>query len=968
MPNKKKKLAKNKKMAKKTVKKPIDPKNILKIKKAKAKKKKKKNHSHGKKRRNNIIIALMSLLIFVFISLIGFGTFIVFSAPKFNEREFYNSESTIVLDKNENEISKLGSQKRELISYEELPQVFIDALIATEDSRFFQHNGFDIARFAKASLGQLTGNSSAGGGSTITMQISKNYLTNNVATGIAGLTRKFTDIYLSIFKIERDYTKQEIIEFYVNRPYLGAGIYGVEEAAQTYFGKSIRDVSLPEAAMIAGLFQAPDSYNPFKNTTATESRKDTVLNLMYRHGYINKEQRDLAQKIDVKNLVQSYNKEANKYISFIDTVTEEVLKITGKDPYNTPMIIYTTLDPKVQDVVNDVTNGKKYTFVNDEVQLGVAVTSIKDGSIVAIGGGRNKVGERTLNYATQIKRHPGSTAKPYMVYGPGFEYAKWSTATPFFDEPWSYASGASLRNADNSYRGMISLKDALAKSRNIPAIQGFQQLENKEIVKFAKSLGVTVQENGDGTTFESAAVGSFDGVSPLTQSAAYGTFARGGIYIEPYSFTKIIFRDNGDIFENKKTPKKVIDEKTAFLVNVVLKSAVDGGLIGNTKITGTDLAGKTGTSTFDANFREKIGLPSAAIMDSWVVSYSPDYSIAQWYGYKEMTKKLAQEKKYLTSSTASKARRSIAQALVNGIMKNNSRFEKPAGVKQVTIETETIPVTLPSANTPSAFKSVEWFISGTEPTAESPRFSQLKDVSNINHEYNPITGSLTISWASAPTPEISTEDGILSYYKNGFDDFTANYNSKLKTKADAIIKKYTTQRLTYNSSNMGSIVYQIYTKDSAGNLNLLGITSNNHYVYNTFSPNGVTFVIKTAYSIFKDNMSTGKSYLVTTSNPTIPSDTQSSSSSQSGIELILRGSETVTLSIKDGTYEDLTPPINVKDNGLTISVPITTEFYNKDTNTKITSIPLNKAGNYFVKYSVNYKNNVYSVNRNVIVK
>lgn len=965
MPNKKK-LAKNKKMAKKPVKKPVDPKITAKLKREKSKKKKKKTRYHGKKRRNNVIIGLMSFLIFIFVSLIGFGAYVVFTAPKFNEREFYNSESTIVLDKDEKEIAKLGAQKRELISYEELPQVFVDAIIATEDSRFFQHNGFDIARFTKATVGQLTGNSNAGGGSTITMQISKNYLTNNVATGFEGLARKFTDIYLSVFKIEKDYTKQEIIEFYVNRPYLGAGMYGVEEAAQIYFGKSIRDVALPEAAMIAGLFQAPDSYSPFKNITATESRKDTVLNLMYRHGYINKEERDLAQKMDVKDLVQSFNQESNKYISFIDTVTEDVLKETGKDPYTTPMIIYTTLDPKIQDTVNDVTNGKSYTFVNDEVQLGIAITSVKDGSIVAIGGGRYKVGERTLNYATQIKRHPGSTAKPYMVYGPGFELAKWSTATPFFDEPWSYATGANLRNADNNYRGMISLKDALAKSRNIPAIQGFQQLNNKDVVKFAKSLGVTVEEAGDGTTFESAAIGGFDGVSPLTQSAAYATFARGGIYIEPYSFTKIIFRDDDEVFENKKIPKKVIDEKTAFLVNTVLKSAVDGGLIGDTKISGTDLCGKTGTSTFDAAFRDRIGLPSAAIMDSWVVTYSPDYATAQWYGYKEMTKELAEAKKYLTSSTASRARRSIAQALVNKIMKNNSRFDKPAGVKQVTIETETIPVALPSSATPSAFRSSEWFISGTEPTKESPRFSQLKDVGNINHEYNPLTGSLTISWASAPTPEISTEQGILNYYKNGFSEFTANYNSKLQSKAGTIMSKYTTKRINYNSSYIGSIVYHVYSKDASGNLNLLGITVNNHFIYNTFNPNGITFVIKTAYSIFKDNISPGKSYLVTTSNPIVP-DAPSSSSS-SAIELILRGGETITIAIKEGVYEDLVPPLNIKENGAPITAPITTEYYNKETNIKIGNIPLNKAGTYTVKYIVNYKDKNYIANRNIIVK
>lgn len=956
-----KKKKKNKKMAVKktpTLKKPVKKKKIV-------KKKKKKNYRKSKykakKLRNRFLITGMVGLISLFIGIVGFGLYIIFSAPKFEEKNFYNSESTIVLDINENEIAKLGSKKRELITYDELPQVFIDALIATEDSRFFQHNGFDIARFIKASLGQATGNSDAGGGSTITMQISKNYLTTTEARGFAGIARKFTDIYLSIFKIEKDYTKQEIIEFYVNRPYLGAGVYGVEEAAQTYFNKSIRDVSLPEAAIIAGLFQAPDYYNPFKNPDITEKRKDTVLNLMYRHGYLTEKELNLAKNVEVQNIIANKNEATLKYISFIDTVTEEVLKTTGNDPYVVPMIIYTTMDPKVQDVVNDVTNGVTYKFVNDVVQLGVAVTSIKDGSIVAIGGGRNKVGERTFNFATQIRRHAGSTAKPYTVYAPGIEYNKWSTGTPFFDEAWSYSNGSSLKNADGNYGGIMSLSTALAKSRNIPAIQGFQQLENKKVVSFIQSMGIGIDVLEDGTIVESAAIGGVDGVSPLVQSAAYGTFGRMGVYIEPYSFTKIIYRDDNTVFENKKTPVKVMSEATAFLINNVLKRAVDIGLIGTTKIKNTDLCGKTGTSTFDSSFRNRVGLPASAIMDSWVVMYSPDYSTAQWYGYQKMTKEMVEKKQYLVSSAGVRARRAIAQTLTNGIMKNNSTYKNVSGVVQRTIELETLPLALPSEHTPSNLRSSEWFVSGTEPSEVSQRFAQLPNVSNIHHQYNPISGSLTLSWNSVTTPELYTADGIKNYWENGFGYFAANMSSKLDKRIVALISKYQTRRLDYNAKNIGSIVYQVYVKNLNGSQTLLGTVSNPIFTTNTFSPNGQVYVVKTAFSIFKNNMSSGTSYTVTTSNPYVPEP--------DNVEIRLKYESEVIVPISTGTYQDFANPLNVIDNdeNVTNKATITTTFVDANDNV-ITAIPLNITGTYEVIYTIKYKSQTYTANRTIIVQ
>jgi penicillin-binding protein 1A len=297
-----------------------------------------------------------------------------------------------------------------------MPEVLVDAIIATEDSRFFQHNGFDLPRFMKASFGQLLGHSDAGGASTLTMQIVKNHYTSPVSSGMEGIMRKFTDIYMAIFQIEKKYTKKEILEFYINSNYLGGGAYGVEQACLTYFGKNAKDINLAEAAMIAGLFQAPNSYDPYINPELTESRRQTVLYLMERHGYITKEERKIASKVTVPDLlVNTDSNVANKYQGFIDTVTAEVQQLTKNDPYVVPMEIYTTMDKEKQNNIYDIFSGSNFKWENDIVNAGVSVIDVHNGSIVAVGSGRNSV-KRGFNNATMIKRQVGSTAKPLYDY------------------------------------------------------------------------------------------------------------------------------------------------------------------------------------------------------------------------------------------------------------------------------------------------------------------------------------------------------------------------------------------------------------------------------------------------------------------------------------------------------------------------------------------------------------------------
>jgi len=240
----------------------------------------KKTKPKRKKKWLKILLIIFFIgCILVLISVCVFFYVIVKNAPEFNPELLYQKEPSILYDNQGNLYAKLGSQNREKITYDETPEVLIDAIIATEDSRFFQHNGFDLPRFVKASIGQLSGNSAAGGASTLTMQVVKNTYTDaSQDSGIKGIIRKFTDIYMAIFKLEKEYSKEEILEFYVNSYYMGGGAWGVEQASITYFGKSAKDLTLPEASLIAGLFQSPNTYNPFNNIEAATKRRSTVKN------------------------------------------------------------------------------------------------------------------------------------------------------------------------------------------------------------------------------------------------------------------------------------------------------------------------------------------------------------------------------------------------------------------------------------------------------------------------------------------------------------------------------------------------------------------------------------------------------------------------------------------------------------------------------------------------------------------
>ncbi len=827
---------------------------MKKIKKPKIKKTKEpKQRSPKRKIRKGKLIKILLILFLIgcIMALISIGLFfgyIVKNAPNFNPDELYDAEPTIYYDKYGNEIAKLGTKIRSIVKYDELPESLVDALVATEDSRYFQHNGFDLPRFLKATALQATGHSNAGGASTLTMQLSKNKITVKEKEGFKGLSnmnivRKFTDIYMAVFKIEKFYTKEEIIEFYVNSNYLGANTNGVEDASQVYFGKSVSELSIAESAMIAGLFNAPGYYDPYKNPEGCEQRRQTVLYLLKRHGYITDEEYEIAKGVTVEKMIKPQaNTDNNPYQDFIDMVTNDVIKATGNDPYTIPMKVYTTMDADQQRYVYDTMEGNNpnYVWENDTVQAGVAVISVEDGSISAIGGGRHRV-VRGLNRAIDIedggiRRQIGSTAKPLYDYGLGIEVDNWSTGKIFVDEPWGYTGGDEISNWDKKYVGFVNMRVALIDSRNIPALKAFQMVGNQKRVEWIKSLGLH-PEMDDGFIHEAHSIGGYVGESPLSLAGAYNAFATGGYYIKPYSFTKVEYNDGTEPYEYKYTMNRVMSPETAWMMTSVLFDVATGSGFKRYYVNGVDYAGKSGTTNLSKADLQAWGLNSSAVADLWAVGYTNKYTIATWYGYDSL------EQGHNTFGSGQNYR--IFTAIARGIFTEQSKFDQPPGVVRVRTEAGCYEACLASEFTPEDLIVNEYYKRGYEPTITSDRFAKLPSPTNLKASVK--NNSVELKWDAIPTPNQLNMDYLNQYFMDAYehDDWGAN----------AAVARY-----NENATRLGSIVYKVYEEVNS-ELKLYKTTSDTSLVVKPTSKNP-TFVVKAAYSAYEPPISDGVSIKV----------------------------------------------------------------------------------------------------------
>lgn len=917
-------------------------------------KKKNKNKKENKKKSNiwkKILIICLFLAIFAIIAFGLFCAYIVLTTETFNPNKLTSRESSIIYDKEGNEIYTLSNnqnddvEKRIKITYDDLPQVLVDALIATEDSRFFQHKGVDLARFLKASILQVLGRD-AGGASTLTMQVSKNSFTNTTSTGIKGIIRKFRDIYISVFQIEKKYTKEEIIEFYFNNNLLGGINFGVEQASEYYFGKSASELTLAEASLLVGMYQSPNAYNPYNHPEAATKRRKTVLKLMVRHGYITEEEAAIANAIPVESLVvrDSENQSSTiPYQGYINMVIEEAQKITGKDPNTTPMKIYTALNTNMQQTIDDIMSGKIYTWDTEKVQSGIAIVDVNTGEIVAVGAGRNK-GPRDYNLATTARRMPGSTAKPLFDYGPAIEYENYSTYTLFNDEPWTYSNGVSVGNWDGKYKGLMTMKYALSVSRNIPALKTFQQLKNKDILNFVTNLGIK-PEIENGSIHEAHAIGGFTGVTPLELATAYASFSNGGYHIQSHSIKKIEYIETKEIKEFKYKKTRVMADSTAYLITNMLEYAVNYQFNGGAKVSGMAVAAKTGTTNYSDADIKRLGLSKTAIPDLWTVAYTPEYSIAVWYGYEK-----ADSENHLKNSNNT-PKDKIMKTVMTAIPKTGSKFNIPSSVVKSKVEMGTWPAQLPSDYTPSAFITEEWFVKGTEPTEVSERFAKLDDVKSLEAKYSKTNNTIKLTW-NHTTPNILSSSYLTSYFnQNVFGNESA---------------KYLQERLDYNAGTLGPLKYHIYLKDG-NNLKEVASTTNKEYTYKISinDTNTLTFVVKVEYEYFKSNASNGVTKEIKIDSSSI--------TEEDSVVMKLIGDEIVNIK-KGEIYKEPNPGISITEDNISIynicTINITVQTNNKTksvANSTEVSNYINEAevGTHYIKYTVKYDGKTYTKTRTI---
>lgn len=553
------------------------------------------------------------------------------SAPKISRSDLTSQSITTIYDDQNRVISRLGAQKREYAKDNQIPKQLKNAVVSIEDRRFYKHHGVDTIRILGAATSNVFGRSAGmQGGSTLTQQLVKLSVFSTAASDRT-LKRKAQEAWLAI-NVEQHFSKSQILDFYINKVYMGNGIYGMQTAAQYYYGKDLNDLDLSQLALLAGMPQSPTYYNPLvSNTKYATQRRNEVLNAMVRSNYITQSQANQAASESVTagldpdhgNISGSGTAVDSKVMDpYVKQVLAD-LQAQGYDPYSDGLKVHTNLDLDAQQHLYDAAN-KNVQFQNDKMQAGVAVTDPHNGQIIAMLGGRH-TGNVVygLNRAVQSNRSSGSTAKPLMDYGPAIEYLQWPTFKSIADTRFVFpGTNTVLHDFDKKYKGNMTMREALVQSRNVPAIRALQAVGIKRATSFLDGLGISQKQP---YTLQN---GIALYISPLQVSAAYAAFANGGTYYKPYYISSITTQD-GSVKQFNPKGKRAMNKATAYMITDMLKGVFTDsqGSATDARLDGVNQAGKTGTTNYPGNSSQ------SGVMDSWMAGYTKNYSIAVWTGY-----------------------------------------------------------------------------------------------------------------------------------------------------------------------------------------------------------------------------------------------------------------------------------------------------------------------------------------------
>jgi len=678
-----------------------------------------KSKKANPKKTGKILVRIILVLLTIILigGFIGLGTAFAWirSAKPLNVDELFSLNlTTYIVDEKDNIIDKLhANENRTIVTLDKIPKQLQDAFIAIEDKRFYKHFGIDIYRvFGAARVNLQTGKFSQGFSSITQQLIKKVYLTD-----AKKLKRKVVEMYYAI-QLERRFTKDQILEAYLNTIPLGHNVAGVKEAALYYYGKDLDQLTLAESAMLAGITNNPSLYSPYRHFDYSTKRKELILKEMLKQERITQAQYDEAMAEEIKLSKVESNTETSY---FADMVIHDVLEVFEKELgyteeeaqlklFNGGMKIVATIDTDIQDAVEEsFKNGNMFPKSKEDAngsiqpQAAAIVIDHTTGEVKAVMGGRSEKVRRGLNRATQSLRQPGSTIKPLAVYAPALDNG-YTIASVIDDVPVSYGN-YSPDNYSGKFNGLVTVREAIQQSLNVVAVKMVQDVGLSRSADYLKKFGITSLVTDPKAKTTDMGLGSLGlggltkGIRPIEMAAAYSVFPNKGIYNKPVTFTKIYDKDGNLIYENKPKKDRVISEQVAYLMVDIMKGVVQGGTGTRAALPNMPVAGKTGTTTKN--------------LDAWFVGYTPYYTTAVWMGHDE-PKNLG--------FTGGNYPAMLWKDIMAGIHKSlpTKNFEMPGGLTSAAVCSESgkRPSELCALDPRGSTIRTEVFIKGTEPAVE----------------------------------------------------------------------------------------------------------------------------------------------------------------------------------------------------------------------------------------------------------
>lgn len=570
--------------------------------------------------------------------------------------------ASIIYDRNGEEASRISLSDIEEVRYEDIAEDMRNAIVAVEDKRFFEHDGMDLRSILRAFATNLGAGGTVQGGSTITQQLAKNVFLSHERTW----SRKWNEVLLAK-KIENRYDKRQILTMYLNQIYFGEGAWGIERAAKVYFGKSAKELTLAESALLAGLVKAPSALTPYKHPEEAEKRRNVVLGLMLDQGYITNGQYEEASKAPIGlQEAKASRIDEIKFPYYVDAIIREATSKYGlseNEVLHGGLRIYTELDVEMQQEAERVYADDSLfpaSAADRLIQSGAVLIDPRDGGIRALIGGRGDQPFRGFNRAVQLKRQPGSTMKPIAVYTPALE-AGYRPDDTVVDEPVDFG-GYSPQNAGGVYHGEVTLYEALIHSYNVPAVKLLNDIGIDKGVEAAERFGIPLTE-GD-RTLGLALGGLQEGVSPVQMAEAFGAFANDGVRQDAHTITRIESADGVVLAQASGENTQATTPEVAHTLTAMMQGVVSDGTGEAAQLSDREAAGKSGTTQMD-------GTGGEGAKDNWFVGYTPQLVGAVWLGYDQ-----TDASHYLTTSSSAAA--AVFRALMEGALKDEPKLAFPA--------------------------------------------------------------------------------------------------------------------------------------------------------------------------------------------------------------------------------------------------------------------------------------------------